>query len=234
MEHFGSDLPRDVLELTGLRIDPAHRLDLPELLHSRWFAYWDLHPVAATYLYAAHYREQVRTFAECYVDIETAHDAKAFSPDDIFESRDLTAMWLARSATDRVGCPYPVALAFAQHRALERQFRRYPRPNQLYGEDFELDLADHWRQMCDYSLQYVATDSFAASKHTPGSSPAVVEAHATWLMRQITRRARPHHRLLGRMFREDRLDPRWAARVFTPAEIDAALQHASELGVSHR
>lgn len=235
MEFFGSDLTRNELELKGLLIDPGHRSDLPDLMRSRWFEYWALHPVAATYLFASLYREQVREFAECFVDIDTAEAAKAFTPDDIFKSRDMTSMWLARSAADRVGAPYGVMLAFAQKRALDRTFQRFPRPNQLYGEEFELDLADHWKAMKGYSLQYCRGEHFAASRY-PGPKetwPPEVAAHADYLAARVADRPAPRHKMLGRMFREDRLSPTWQLP-FTDAEIAAAVQHANDFGVSNR
>lgn len=71
---FGDHLQLPELEVIGMRVDPAHRTDTPALLQSRWFDYWGLHPVTATYLYAALYKAQMRIFAETYVDIATADD----------------------------------------------------------------------------------------------------------------------------------------------------------------
>lgn len=233
MEYFGSDFKREQLEAIGLQVDPAHRVDLPDLMRSRWFAYWGLHPVQATYLFASLYKAQIKTFAECFVDIETAQDARAFVPDDIFKSRDLTGMWLARSTADRVGCPYETLLRFAQRRALDRTFQRFPRPNQLYGEDFELDLADEWKATCAYSLQYCKGDEFAASRHEWGTAwPPGVTAHAAFLIKQIAARPAPRDKLLGRMFHEDRLSPSWRLP-FTGDELARAERHAAELGVSN-
>ena len=229
MTYFGSDLSRAQYDILGLQIDPAHRVDLPDLLRSRWFDYWALHPVQATYLFTDLYKSQVRKFSECYVDIETADEARTFAGNDIFRNREMTPMWLARSAADRVGCPYETALAFAQSRALDRTFRRFPRPNQLYGEEFEMDLKDHWVNMCGYGLQYSRSERFSASRHpTFESAPPDVKAHAAFLIKQIAARAPPRSKILGRMFKEDRLSP-GPHLPFTPAEIGAAEAHAAEL-----
>lgn len=235
MEYFGHDLQAIELEIRGLRIDPAHREDTPDLMRSRWFEYWPLHPVKATYLFASLYRAQVKNFAECFVDIDTADTARAFTPDDIFLSRDMTSMWLARSTADRVGCPYEVMLSFVQKRALDRTFQRLPRPNQLYDDALELDLADHWKAMQGYALQYARTDHFAASRYPgPRSTwPPEVAAHADFVCAQINDRPAPRHKVLARMFKEDRLSPAWQLP-FTAEEIVAAEHHASELGVSQR
>jgi hypothetical protein len=237
MEYFGSDFKREQLEAIGLQVDPAHRVDLPDLMRSRWFAYRGMHPVQATYLFAALYKAQTKTFAECFVDIETAEDARAFAPDDIFKSRDMTGMWLARSTADRVGCPYETLLRFAQRRALDRTFQRFPRPNQLYGEDVELDLADEWKATCSRSLQYCKDDHFKASRyqiHDYERWPADVRAHTSFLVKQIAARSAPRDKLLGRMFHEDRLSPSWNLLPFTGDELARAERHAAELGVSNR
>jgi len=235
MEYFGSSLQRNELELLALSIDPAHRADTPELMVTRWHDYRHLHPVQATYLFAELYKIQTHKFAESFVDIETADDARAFTPDDIFKSRDLTAMWLARGVADKVGCPYTVLLAFMQQRALERTFQRFPRPNQMYGDDVELDLKDLWNARRRSSLQYSKDDRFAASRHPdPEAWPADMRRHVQSIVDQIWARPAPHDKLIGRMYREDRLSPAWSRRLPFDGDVLARAEvHARDLIVSH-
>ena len=234
MEYIGSNLQRNEMEAIALTIDPVHRADTPELMASRWFDYRHMHPVQATYLFAELYKVQTRIFAESFVDIETADDARAFTPDDIFKSRDLTSMWLARGVADRIGCPYTTMLAFVQQRALERTFQRYPRPNQMYGDDVELDLAELWKSRLRTSLQYSKEERFAASRHPdPAAWPADMRAHVQFIVDQIRARPAPHDKLIGRMYREDRLSPSWTLLPFDGEALARAEVHARELNVSH-
>jgi hypothetical protein len=229
MDFVGAERSPRQLEIIGLKIDPLHREDQADLMRTRWFEYRTMHPVAATYLFAQLYREQVEKFAAAYVDIRTADQAKAFTPEDIFYSRDMTGMWLARSSADRVGVPYEVLLAFAQQRALDRTFQRYPRPNQLYGEEFEADLLDHWNHRKGHSLQYSRAARFGLAQYHMLPLPEDVHQHADFIVDQILARGVPPAKLLGRMFKEDRLSVRHCGR-FHSDDIEKAKRHAMELG----
>jgi hypothetical protein len=116
----------------------------------------------------------------------------------------MTSMWLARQAADQLGVPYPFVLDFAGRRAHDRLFRRFPRPNQLYGEEFELDVRDAWQATRERSIQYSTADRF---KHSAPSSDLKRE-HAQAVVCQILARQRPQWPgLLGRMFNEGVLHP---------------------------
>jgi hypothetical protein len=224
MRFYGDDLSAVDLEVRGLRIDPAHREIEASLTELRWFDYQHMHPVTATYCYAHHYVEATRAYYERCIDMRSAEDARAFSPDDIFASRDMTSMWLARQAADRMGLPYPFVLDFAARRSLERYFRRFPRPNQLYGEEFELDVNDAWQERFERQLQFSQAEQFR-----PGApeTPAVAR-HREYIRMQIDARV-PHARpgLIGRMLKEGYFsaafaESAWGAEVAALAEAAAS------------
>lgn len=202
-DFYGSDFPLKVLELKGLRIDPSHREHQADLMRKRWFDYRLMHPVLATYWFAHLYQEHTRLFyIEC-VDIRTAEDARGFSPDDIFMSRDMTSMWLARSAADELGLPYEFVLRFAKKRFLERAMRSFPRPNQLYGEEFELDVRDAWEEQLRRQLTFAKLPRFRASNFRGELDQA---QHVNFIVAQI--RSRPPSSwpgLLRRCINEDLL-----------------------------
>jgi hypothetical protein len=224
--YYGSGMTPREYELRAMKVDALHREDEAGLIQSRWFDYSALHPAQATYLYADLYKQQTLSFAESYIDIRTAADARAFVPDDIFMSRDMTGMWLARRAADALGMPYEFALQFAEQRALNRLFRHFARPNQLYGEEFEIDLTAAWQESLGRSLRYSRSASFLASAFR-GS--LVQQRHAAFVMAQIKRRALPHHNLLARMFREDVLSPALVEGHFEETQISAAVAAAARL-----
>lgn len=221
MEFFDQRLQKIELETRALKLDPEVRADEASLMDTRWFDYHALHPTEATYLYAHHYREHFRIHIETYVDIRTADIRRAFTPDDIFESRDLTAMWRARAMADSLGIPYPFVLRFASKRAYTQLQRGYPRPNQLYSEEFVIDLKAAWEEGCATTLRYSRVEGMRASEHrgTPDQ-----KRHVAWVIAQIKRRPAPHHNLLRRMFREDVLSPKLVGDHFPLDEIERALE----------
>lgn len=224
---FGDDVRGADLEARGLRIDPTHRQGEADLMRSRWFDYHDLHPVTATYLFAHRYKEQTRRFCETYIDTRTADEAVAFVPDDIFYSRDLTSMWLARRSADRLGLPYEFVLEVAQKRFVDKLFHRFPRPNQLYSEEFELDLQDEWKARLARQLVY-SQRAFFRMRHWRG---LVVQArHVKFVVDQIKGREGGHVNLLGRMLHEDVLSVGLAGMHFPAELVKAAAVVASRLG----
>lgn len=220
MEHFfGSTLERAEMDLRGIRIDVSHRENEAWLMGRRWFDYRDMHPVAATYLYAHHYLEQTRKFYMQCIDARTVNEARAFTPDDIFMSRDLTSMWLARRSADSMGIPYPFILQFAQDRFLSRLQSRFPRPNQLYGEEFEIDVDAAWKQRLGIQLTYSTQPRFKASAWRAELPQA---QHVKFVVDQVKRRPGPHFRILARLFNEDVLAARLIKNQFSQKELSDA------------
>ena len=193
---------------------------------TRWFDYRDMHPVAATYLFAHFYVEQTRKFYIQNVDIRTVEDARAFAPDDIFMSRDLTSMWLARRAADELGLPYPFVLQFAQSRFLSRLQLRFPRPNQLYGEEFEIDVAAAWTERLGCQLTYSTQPRYKASAWARQLSQA---QHIKFVVQQVKRRPGPHHRILARLFNEDVLAAHLIKNQFSQKELSDAESYRAHL-----
>lgn len=212
MEQFiGDERDRDTLEMLALKIDPAHRAGEAALMRSRWFDYRDMHPALATYHYAHCYRVQTQRFFATVIDERTAEDARAFVPDDIFFSRDLTSMWNARRQCDQLGIPYAFALHFAQDRFLSRAQRQFPRPNQLYGEEFEADLLLAWQAQTARQITFAHSPRFRMANFR--FEPAQVE-HQDFLVKQVLARPAPRHRLIARLLQEDLITPELASLRF--------------------
>jgi hypothetical protein len=228
MEEFeGSQLTRAELEVRGLRLDPIHREGEATLMLSRWFDYRGMHPAAATYLYAHLYKLQTHRFYAQNVDIRTVEDARAFFPDDIFMSRDLTSMWLARRAADGLGLPYPFVLQFAQERFINRLQHNFPRPNQLYGEEIERDLMEAWNARIATQLTYSKEPRYQAAAWRRTMDQA---QHLQFVFSQILQRPmQSRHRLLGRLIHEGVIAPWMARGKFGEAMVDAAEGYAASL-----
>lgn len=198
-QYIGDERDRDTLEMLALKIDPAHRVGEAALMRSRWFDYRDMHPALATYHYAHCYRVQTQRFFAAVIDERTAEDARAFVPDDIFFSRDLTSMWNARRQCDQLGIPYAFALRFAQDRFLSRAQRQFPRPNQLYGEEFEADLLLAWREQVARQITFAHSPRFRTDQYR--GEPVQVE-HLDFVCAQVLARPAPRYRLIARLLQE--------------------------------
>ena len=224
--YFGQGQTPRHYELRAMKIDAQHREDEAGRMQTRWFDYSAMHPAEATYLYAELYKQQTRFFAECYTDIHSADSARAFTPEDIFMSRDATAMWLARSAADALGVPYEFALQFSMQRSLNRLFQHLARPNQLYGEEFEIDLAAAWAESIGHSIRYSRDERFNVAAYR---GTFFQKKHVAFVIKQIQGRAAPRSGLLGRMFNEGILNQALATDHFQEEEINRALAVATTL-----
>jgi hypothetical protein len=223
--YYGIDCPAKLLEVKGLRIDPDHREGEASLMKRRWFDYRHMHPAAATYLYAEIYRQQTIAFYESCVDIRTVENARAFVPDDIFMSRDLTSMWLARRCADHHGLPYPFVVQFAQKRFFSRTQHNFPRPNQLYGEEFEIDLLAAWKELTARQITYSTSPQYRMSAWRGEIAQA---QHVRFVIDQIKARPAPRYRLLARMLSEDVLSSALIASNFSQQEASQAETYCAQ------
>lgn len=189
-DYFGKDLtPKESWALELSCIHPSHREDEAALRESRWFDYRNLLPAQATYLFAAQYRQE---FAEAYkriVDIRTVGIAKAFSPEDVFKSSELVAIWLARREADRLGCKYDFYLHYIFNRYAERGWKTLPRPNQLYAEEVVLDIRDAWERRCREVMQTAVTPFFSTDNYVGHPDQ---DAYHAWVVKQIKSREHKH------------------------------------------
>lgn len=225
LDYFGKGLPVKILELKGFKVDPDHRDGEAALMNKRWFDYRGLHPVEATYLYAHFYKEQTIKFYESVIDIRTVENARAFTPDDIFNSRDLTSMWLARRCADEHGIPYPFVLRFAQDRFFNRTQRSFPRPNQLYGEEFEMDLVLAWKEQIARQITYSTDPRYKVSAWKGAREQA---QHIHFVTQQIKARPAPRHKLLARMLAEGVLSKPIIAARFSQQEADESESYCAK------
>lgn len=212
-------------------LDPEDTEGEAELMQTRWFDVAMLHPAEATYLFAHTYKKQVKHFAENYIDIHRAEHSRSFTPDDIFKSRDLLPMWRARRCADKLGIPYDFVLRYAQERAFNSTMKFFPRPNQLYSEEFELDLKNIWLESMMRSMRYSKLMAYR-NKFYIGS--AVQNRHHAFIADQIDNR-QPSSRpgLIGRLLHEEYLTPNFIQARWGDAALDSATQTARKLALSH-
>jgi hypothetical protein len=224
-EFFGHDMDKAALEVRALRIDPVHRSGEASLATTRWFDYRQMHPTTATYYFAHLYRLQTQRFYAATIDEDSAQDVRAFTPDDIFFSRYLTAMWNARRMCDEHGLPYDMLLRFAQERFIARMQHQFPRPNQLYGEEVELDILPFWQAQIARQITYAKSARFRMSQY---KGEVVQAQHIRFVIEQVRRREGPHHRLLARLVKEDVLSLHLVASNFGQGASSDAEQYIAK------
>lgn len=216
---FGNGLPDLHYELIGsAKIHSLHRVDEAGLFPSKWAEYVTWHPVRSTYFFSHLYCVQTRVWVERNFDLVGAGKYDAFKGEDIFQSSEATSMWLARQAADRAGIPYPFVMDYASQRFRDRQFHSFGRPNQLYGEEFEIDCLAAWKERVSRGLVY---------SRDPGTCQTL--QHESMVVKQILDRPRPHYNLLGRMFREGVLLPERMGQTFGPDTVARAQDVARRL-----
>jgi hypothetical protein len=214
--YHGSGKSRNEYQALAVTKIPQHiRENEAELRTSRWFDYRFMTPAEATYLFAAEYRHAYIEAFKRTRDIRTADKVRPFSPDDIFESKELTAMWQARQAADMIGCRYEFFLRFAFLRFEHRGWRFFPRANQLSPEELVLDIRDAWATECRASLQVAQLPIYRAEAYA--GVPEQDEYHE-WLCGQVKHREHPHL-ALSRLVYSDPILPEQVAEKHFSAEI---------------
>lgn len=206
-----------VLEMRS--IHENHRVDEAEAQSKRWFDYRLMTPAQATYLFAEMYRVEYLEAYKRTVDLETGDEICPFAPTDIFKSKDLTAMWLARQSADLIGCKYDFFARFSFVRFADRGWRNLPRPNQLYGEELVLDIRDAWEKRCREILQFASSPFYKENAYV--GHPYQV-AHREWVVEQIKQREHPHL-ALSRALREHVIPQAYAEQALGEGVLKRAL-----------
>lgn len=198
LDFFGNhliDRPK-LVELRAMQINPEHRQREPDLMRSRWYDYRMWHPVIATYFFAHCYKQAAQEFYARYIDARKADRVTGLSEQDCFKGRDAASLWLARGTADRLGVPYPFYLSVVGKRAFERTERRFPRPNQIYGEEVSDDVAIAWAHHIKEQIVYGRHPDFLIKnwRGTPQQGQ-----HIQFLLHQVRQRPAPQHGVLARL-----------------------------------
>lgn len=225
LEFFGSDKSRGSLEAIALRQVPSSLLrQEADLFDLKWFEYRTKHPVWATYYWAHCYVTAGKRFCLQNFDQERASKIRIISDDDIFKTRDAVAAVTARQSLDKIGCRYEWAMYFITQRFSERGWFALPRPNQLYGEELTLDIADAWKTECAASLQIPKDPLFRAS-----GEPTHTQAdYIRWITKQVNARGVDKWRSVSRLLSEQIITREAAASAFGE---DVTQRAESSLGI---
>jgi hypothetical protein len=183
-----------LLEINNIHED--HRIDEAEIQSKRWFDYRRITSAQATYLFAHLYSQIYIEFYKRTVDIRTVDTARAFTPDDIFQSKDLTSLWLARQAADQIGCKYEFYLRVVFEIFISRGWKHLPRPNQIYSEELSIDISRLWEKRCIDILQIADNPFYLESSYI---SHPDQNNYYEWLASHIKLKEQKHFILSGVM-----------------------------------
>ena len=218
MNFISKDSTRDDIWLYELAHIPEElRLAEPELRQTRWFDYRNKLPMELTQIFAQQYCELYREMYATTRDYEYAEQVTG----NLTQS-DLSSLWLARQAADRIGCPYGFYIRFTMKRTFERYWKYLPRPNQLYNEELILDAKDVW-ESTKKDILFLAEGSFYKSQNFKGH-PDQCDYH-DYLIQNVKNRAVPEMILTRLIFREKCLPEELAVKHFGEVAIKAVSRH---------
>lgn len=164
---FGAAAPAAQIEaMIAAHIPRKHIVEVADVYGSKWWDYRRLAPGHSFYLFAHHYYKESRTAAQKFVRENPRkafggkgdrRDAYQFAGPALVEmqvndiwDRDqghLTGLWNAMLVADALGIPYDVYVRLACRIAIDTQWKRIPRPSQLYSEKMGAMVADEWDKL---------------------------------------------------------------------------------------
>lgn len=144
-DYHGKGRSRGENETDALQlVHPSISRKEPMLYQSKWWDYRLMHHIEATRYWAWCYTQAARKWVATTGDVALSATVVAFDGKDPLKTRDATSVIAARQAMDSIGCRYPWAFEWTIQRFSDRGWRTFPRPNQLYGEEYLLDMKDAW------------------------------------------------------------------------------------------
>jgi hypothetical protein len=225
MKHFNlasyRERPRNACEALCLqRIPKSLQLLEADLYSAKWFDYRLLHPIQATDLFAHYYVSAARLYCEIAHDRDKAQTLRVLGDPDPFKTREAIALHVARQHYDRIGCRYEWAFQFIVKRFTDRGWAAMPRPNQLYGEELLLDVADGWKELCEISLQTPRSKHF---QHCTEPLQTAQQEFALWIAAQARTRGHMAFGTCSRLIKEGFLSEAAVEREFGTDTLKKAL-----------
>lgn len=182
---FGAALPAAQIEgLIAAHVPKIEIREVADVYNSKWWDYRRLTPGHSFYLFAHHYYRASQTAAKRMVK-ERPHDG--FSKDkkkslswvgpalvqmqvsDVWE-RDkahITGLFKAMLVADALGIPYDQFCRLGCRVAIDRLWKRLPRPSQLYSDKLAAYVLDEWENLQEQRL-FSATHPLYAAENYAG------------------------------------------------------------------
>lgn len=196
----GANLPAARIEaLIAAHVPRKEIADVADVYGSRWWDYRRLAPGHSFYLFAHCYYRGTKIAARKFV----AEKARGNTPgdkqkrlafagpalvqtevEDVWEKdkAHITGLWKAMLVADALGIPYPEFVRISCRVALERLWKRLPRPSQLYSDKLGAYVLDEWEELKKQRL-FTATHPIYSVENY--AALEVQDNYREWLIEQI-------------------------------------------------
>lgn len=227
---FGSALPAAQIEaLIAAHVPKKEIREVADVYGSKWWDYRRLSPGHSFYLFAHHYYRAVRTAAKRMVSERPADGhlkansgghrigihGSALAQMNVSDLWDrdkahITGLWKAMLVADALGMPYDQFCRLACRVAIDRLWKRLPRPSQLYSDKLAAYVLDEWEELQKQRF-ITATHPLYAVENYAGLQ--VQDDYRAWLIEQVKKQDSPIVPLMSAVYERPQLPE------------DVALQH---------
>lgn len=190
-EFFGQDLSDREAEILQIerfggneRVFKKHFKKELRLYQTKWFDYRVLHPVVATYLYAAEYRRLYKKYFSMTVDCEKAKYVRGFSGNDAWKIKNAKGFTTGRQQADSMGIPYWFYISKAYESLYQKKWQRVPIHTHLYS-DYVIDfIGDAWAKFTKETLVVADLEFFRDQENQERPE---FQAHQQWLLDRVAK-----------------------------------------------
>lgn len=162
---YGGALPAAQIEgLIAAHVPKKEIKDVADVYGTKWWDYRRLSPGHSFYLFAHHYYRASQTAAKRMVserpnqgfDKDRKKALSIFGPalvqmqvSDVWQKdkAHITGLFKAMLVADALGMPYDTFCRLSCRVAIERLWKRLPRPSQLYSDKLAAYVLDEWETM---------------------------------------------------------------------------------------
>lgn len=234
---YGAALPAAQIEaLIAAHVPKKEIREVAEVYGSKWWDYRRLAPGHSFYLFAHHYYRASQTAARRVVS-ERPHEV--YSKDkrkslswvgpalvqmqvsDVWE-RDkahITGLWKAMLVADALGIPYDHFCRLSCRVAIDRLWKRLPRPSQLYSDKLAAYVLDEWEGL-QTQRSFFATHPIYSIENYAGTD--LQDGYREYLVEAINKLDCPVTALMEIVYQRPQLPEAVASQHFS----DQALKRA--------
>ena len=167
----------------GERAFKTHFRKELKLRDKKWYDYRTMHPVVATYLYAAEYRRVYRSYYSKTVDFQRAMYVKGFKGDDAWMANSSGGFIKGRQQADSMGIPYWFYIENAFEWLYRKKWKHIPRQTHLYNKEVIQFVLDAWITRATETLIVAELPFFKDQSNN--KRPEYI-AHQEWLKDRVS------------------------------------------------
>jgi hypothetical protein len=234
---YGSSLPAAQIEgLIAAHVPRKEIRDVADVYDTKWWDYKRLTPGHSFYLFTHHYYRATKTAARRMVSERPnqafATDRKKamaiFGPalvqmevSDVWE-RDkahITGLFKAMLVADALGMPYDHFCRLSCRVAIERLWKRLPRPSQLYSDKLAAFVLDEWEELQGERLFLAKHPLYDVENY---AALQVQDDYRLYLLDRIAKQPNPVMGLAETVYQKPQLPADMASQVFPLATLNRA------------